>query len=157
MNYRITITNMSLIYNRFLENLDKKVYKQYCSHTYELHYIRIYIPAIYRSQCDQVNTLIKVLGGNEVNLSSGMIHNLGNKLSHYMIGKQLPCQQTCGTQMDQHWAVWLKTIYWWETKMSSFWQTFCHWLHWQLSFLQFPVLQLINVHYSINHPDWWCL
>ena len=32
-----------------------------------------------------------------------------------------------------------------ETKMSSFWRNFHHWLHWKLSFWQLPVQPVMNI------------
>ena len=38
-----------------------------------------------------------------------------------------------------------------ETKMSSFWQNFHHWLHWKLSFWQLPMQPLMKVSSKWQH------
>ena len=38
-----------------------------------------------------------------------------------------------------------------ETKMSSFWQNFNHWLHWKLSFWQLPVQPMMKISSKWRH------
>ena len=39
-----------------------------------------------------------------------------------------------------------------ETKMSSFWQHFHHWLHWKLSFWQLPVQPVMKISSKWQRP-----
>ena len=50
------------------------------------------------------------------------------------------CRYEC-SQCPQCWLFWPHT----ETKMSSFWRNFHHWLHWKLSFWQLPVQPVMNI------------
>ena len=47
-----------------------------------------------------------------------------------------------------------------ETKMSSFWRNFNHWLHWKLSFWQLPVQPVMKIsskwrHFRFSVPHWF--
>ena len=45
-----------------------------------------------------------------------------------------------------------------ETKMSSFWRNFNHWLHWKLSFWQLPVQPVMKISSKWRHfrfSVWW--
>ena len=49
-----------------------------------------------------------------------------------------------------------------ETKMSSFWRNFNHWLHWKLSFWQLPVQPVMKIsskwrHFRFSVRDPWVL
>ena len=49
-----------------------------------------------------------------------------------------------------YWSVHATAIYT-ETKMSSFWRNFNHWLHWKLSFWQLPVQPVMKISSKWRH------
>ena len=48
------------------------------------------------------------------------------------------------------WRTWISTLST-ETKMSSFWRNFHHWLHWKLSFWQLPVQPVMKISSKRQH------